>query len=308
MGMSRWSDSDWAGYTSTVKNKTIDEVFTSRKIAETFDPKNITLCESRDSDINPNSTAIIAALDVTGSMGENADILARQGLGVMVSEILKRKPVSDPHIMCMAIGDVRENDKAPLQVTQFEADIKIAKQLESLYLERGGGGNSTESYNLAWHFAALHTSIDCHEIHQRKGYLFTIGDEEPQKGLLASEIRRVYGNEETQDYTNEQLLNMAAQKYHIYHIIVEQSSHARMNMDSIVKAWNKEIGSQRVLRLVKNEDLAEVIVSAIQVNEGEHINDVVNSWSPDKAISISKAVGGIVPYKDGKSGKGIVKF
>ena len=71
--------------------------------------------------------------DVTGSMGMIADALARKGLGTMVEEILARKPVSDPHIMCMGIGDVLY-DRAPLQVTQFEADIRIAEQLEKLWL------------------------------------------------------------------------------------------------------------------------------------------------------------------------------
>ena len=82
--------------------------------------------------------------------------------GIMVEEILARKPVSDPHILCMGIGDVL-CDQAPLQVTQFEADIRIAEQLEKLWLEKGGGGNSCESYNLPWYFAAMHTAIDCFE-------------------------------------------------------------------------------------------------------------------------------------------------
>jgi len=43
----------------------------------------------------PASTALIVALDVTGSMGMVADALARQGLGTMVEEVLRRKPITD---------------------------------------------------------------------------------------------------------------------------------------------------------------------------------------------------------------------
>lgn len=306
MGTSRWSDSDWSGYTSTVKDKKRTEIFSSSKMPERFDPKNIKIRESRDSIINPNSNAIVVALDVTGSMGINAEQLSKHGLGIMVEEIIKRKPVSDPHFMCMGIGDVKY-DNSPLQVTQFEADITIANDLKDIYLEGGGGGNNSESYNLAWYFAALHTSIDCYEKRGKKGYLFTLGDEEVPKDLLASEIRKVFGNEETNDYTSEQLLNMASKMYHVYHIIVEQGSHARHYMKEVMDSWTPLLG-QRVLRLANNDDLAEVIVSAIEVNEGKGIDEVINSWSKDKAISVSRAINQLAPYEGGSTGKGVIKF
>lgn len=306
MGTSRWDDSAWVCHTSSVKTKTREEIFSSSHMLEKFDPKKITVRESRDSALNPNSNAIIVALDVTGSMGINAEQLARNGLGVMVEEIIKRKPVSDPHVMCMGIGDVKY-DSAPLQVTQFEADITIAEDLKNIYLEGGGGGNCFESYNLAWYFAALNTSIDCYEKRGKKGYLFTLGDEEAPEDLLASEIRKVFGNQETKDYTSEQLLNMASKMYHVYHIVVKQGSHARHYFDDVMKSW-KELLGQRVLVLEKNEDLAEVIVSTIEVNEGRAIKDVIDSWSPDKALSVKTAITQLAPYEGGSSGTGVVKF
>ncbi|EPP7233558.1 hypothetical protein ACTOJ1_000463 [Shigella flexneri] len=306
MGTSRWDDSAWVSHTSSVKTKTREEIFSSSHMSEKFDPKKITVRESRDSALNPNSNAIIVALDVTGSMGINAEQLARNGLGVMVEEIIKRKPVSDPHVMCMGIGDVKY-DSAPLQVTQFEADITIAEDLKNIYLEGGGGGNCFESYNLAWYFAALNTSIDCYEKRGKKGYLFTLGDEEAPEDLLASEIRKVFGNQETKDYTSEQLLNMASKMYHVYHIVVKQGSHARHYFDDVMKSW-KELLGQRVLVLEKNEDLAEVIVSTIEVNEGRAIKDVIDSWSPDKALSVKTAITQLAPYEGSSSGTGVVKF
>ena len=306
MGTSRWDDSAWVSHTSSVKTKTREEIFSSSHMLEKFDPKKITVRESRDSALNPNSNAIIVALDVTGSMGINAEQLARNGLGVMVEEIIKRKPVSDPHVMCMGIGDVKY-DSAPLQVTQFEADITIAEDLKNIYLEGGGGGNCFESYNLAWYFAALNTSIDCYEKRGKKGYLFTLGDEEAPEDLLASEIRKVFGNQETKDYTSEQLLNMESKMYHVYHIVVKQGSHARHYFDDVMKSW-KELLGQRVLVLEKNEDLAEVIVSTIEVNEGRAIKDVIDSWSPDKALSVKTAITQLAPYEGGSSGTGVVKF
>src|SRR5271157_1484309 len=138
MGGGRWDDKTWKNYATTnnYDTKTKDEIFTSKKVAPELDPKGVKIRESRDSADNPKSNAIIVALDVTGSMGCVIDAMARAGLNTLCTEIYTRKPVIDPHIMAMGIGDV-ECDEGPLQVTQFEADIRIAEQLEKLWLEGG---------------------------------------------------------------------------------------------------------------------------------------------------------------------------
>ncbi len=61
-------------------------------------------------------------------------------------------------MMVMGIGDAW-CDRVPLPVTPFETDIRIARQLEQIFLEHGGGGNNFESYNLPWYFAAKRTAI-----------------------------------------------------------------------------------------------------------------------------------------------------
>lgn len=304
MGSSRWSSDDWTSYSSTTKAKTTDKIFTSRTLKDSLNPHGVAIRESRDSDINPQSNAIIVGLDVTGSMGMIADALAREGLGVMVEEILKRKPVSDPHIMCMGIGDAY-HDTAPLQVTQFEADITIAKQLEEIWLEKGGGGNHFESYNLPWYFAAMHTSIDCFEKRNKKGYLFTIGDEEAPEKVLRSQIEKIFGDNVQQDYTTEQLLNMVSKMYNVYHIVVEEGSHARHYLPQVMESWTALLG-QRVLRLSDHKKLAEVVVSAIEVNEGKDVNTVVKSWSGSTSVVVSRALGGLTTTE--KKGRGVVKF
>ena len=122
MGSARWNPEDWNNYSTTTKSKPTAAIFKSSSLKDDLNPFGIGVRESRDSILNPVSNAIIVGLDVTGSMGMIADNLARNGLGVMVEEILARKPVSDPHIMAMGIGDAYY-DRAPLQVTQCDADI-----------------------------------------------------------------------------------------------------------------------------------------------------------------------------------------
>jgi hypothetical protein len=304
MGTSRWSASDWDSYASSTKTKTTDAIFKSHSLKDDLNPLNIGVRESRDSDLNPQSNAIIVGLDVTGSMGIIADNLAREGLGTLVEEILARKPVQDPHIMFMGVGDAYY-DTAPLQVTQFEADITIAKTLEDLYLEHGGGGNSFESYNLPWYFAANHTSIDCFEKRGKKGYLFTVGDEEAPKELLASHVKKIIGDTPQQDYTTEQLLTMVSRMYHVFHVVVEEGNHAKYHLNEVMNSWTKLLG-QRVLRLSNYKNLSEVIVSAIQITEGSDIDTVTKSWSGKTSLVVGKAVNGLTK-RDASSGE-LVRF
>jgi hypothetical protein len=304
MGTARWDPTDWSAYAASTSGKTTDAVFASRDIDQDLNPLGVTVRESRDSALNPESTALIVGLDVTGSMGMIADALAREGLGTMVEEILARRPVSDPHILCMGIGDVLY-DRAPLQVTQFEADIRIAKQLEKLWLEKGGGGNACESYNLPWYFAAMHTAIDCFEKRGKKGYLFTVGDEEPPPNLPAAAVARFLGDRPRRDFDSRELLTLVGRGYHVFHVIVEEGNHARHDPRGVRNRWTELLG-QRVIGLSDHTRLAEVIVSAIEVNEGRDRDQVVKSWAKPTALVVQRAVSALAPARTG--GAGLVRF
>lgn len=310
MGTSSWDPDAWTGYAATASTKPRDAIFTSHSgMKAHLDPKGVKVRESRDSTVNPNSNAVIAALDVTGSMGMIAETLAREGLGVLFSEILDRKPISDPHLMFMAIGDAN-CDTAPLQVSQFEADNCIISQLTDIWLEGRGGGNNFESYNLPWYFAATHTSIDCFEKRGKKGYLFTVGDEMPPRDLTQEQIGRFIGDNLTQPIGNAELLTMVSRMYHVFHVIVEEGSFAAGRKDEVYKAWTAMLG-QNVLRLSDYRKLSEVIVSAIQVTEGSTVDAVAKSWKGDTSLVVSKALKGMstgVVGKTKSSASGVVRL
>ncbi len=254
-----------------------------------LDPHGVTVRESRDSVDNPKSNAIIVALDVTGSMGMIADVIARKGLNTLLEEIYNRKPVTDPHVMLMGIGDVEMHDKAPLQVTQFEADIRLAEHLANIYLEHGGGGNSYESYALVWYFASMFTSIDCWEKRKKKGYLFTVGDEEPTPYLKKEDILTVMGTMPQADLKMDDLLMMASRQYDVFHIMIEEGSHMRYDKTKVVSKWTNLLG-QRAISLSDHTKLAEVIVSTIQLNEGVDKDKVVASWDGSTSVVVADAM------------------
>lgn len=294
MGSGRWDPVAWTGYSTSkdYASKSVDKIYTARGMDPSLSPHGIKGRESCDSADNPNSTALIVALDVTGSMGMIADVMAKKGLNTLATEVYDRKPISDPHIMFMGIGDAEAGDEAPLQITQFEADIRIAEQLEKLWLEHGGGGNRFESYMLAWYFAAHHTTIDCFEKRGKKGYLFTIGDEEPTPRLRAEDIERVLGYKPQTDIDRDALLTLVSRKWDVFHIMVAEGSHARHSPDAVKTEWTNLLG-QRAIWLTDHTKLAEVMVSVMQIHEGVDRAKVVDSWDGTTALAVKSATDGL---------------
>lgn len=308
MGSGRWSVSDWEAYSAkNIKSKTtVDGIYTSRALAPELDPKGIKFRESCDSADNPMSSPIIVALDVTGSMGVVLDSMAREGLKTLATEVYKRKPVSDPHIMFMGIGDAEAGDRAPLQVTQFEADIRIAEQLTRIYLERGGGGNNYESYAMAWYFAAMHTRIDSFEKRGKKGFLFTVGDEQPTPYLRGCDIERVFGYRPAFDRISAQeLLTMVSRQYEVFHLMVEDGSYFRSRGDEVVNQWTGLLG-QRAIRLSDHSKMGEVIVSTLQVMRGADTDSVISSWDRQTGLVVSKAINSLTDKVEASDG--LVRF
>lgn len=288
MGTTRWSPADWAAYVKTNKNKSRHEIF-KKTMDKDLDPRHITFRESCDSDMNPNSTPVIVAVDQTGSMGFLAELLIRKGLGTLIEEIYAKKPVNDPHVMLMAVGDAW-CDRAPLQVTQFETDIRLAGQLSKFFIEGGGGGNSYESYNLPWYFAATKTRCDAYLKRKKRGYLFTVGDEPPPPKLLKSHVQKFLGGGLETDLSSKELLKMASKQWDIYHIMIEEGSYFRSRPDKVLSGWQELLG-QKALRLQNHKDLSELIVSTIAMAEGEDLERFTESYSSGTALTIRNALG-----------------
>lgn len=282
MGGGTFDPSAYRAFTSSTVGKSTDEVYSSRGMHKDLNPHGVKVRESRDSADNPKSTPLIVALDVTGSMGMLADVIAREGLGTLFTGILDRKPISDPHVMFMAVGDAN-CDSAPLQVSQFEADKRIIEQLTNIYLEHGGGGNNFESYNFPWYFAAFHTVHDSMEKRGKRGYLFTVGDEETPAPLTKAQLKTFIGDDVEAELSTRDLLEIAQRSYDVFHIIIKEGSHARSHLDRVVKSWTDLLG-QRVIQLDDHKKLAETIVSAIEVAEGRDAEDSAKGWGAGAGV------------------------
>lgn len=300
MGNSRFSSTDWSNYsTKNFSGKTRQQIFTATSMAADVNPVNIQVRESRDSVANPRSTPIILSSDVTGSMGETAHILIKDGIAKVANEIYDRKPVSDPHILVAAVGDAR-SDRSPLQVTQFEADICLADQVRKLHVEANGGANDGESYSLVHLFAAQKTVHDNWIKRRKKGYLFTIGDEPCHKMVTPEDMKKVFGaaslpgdatsRKAWKGYTAAECVALASKTYEVFHIVLVNEGYCYGGRHrDVVKGWN-DILPQRVIPLEDMSLLAETVVSTIQVVEGASKSAVANSWGTGTDLVIQNAI------------------
>lgn len=286
MGSGKFDPNTYRSFTNTTVGKGTDEIYTSRSMHSSLNPKGVNR-ESRDSADNPQSTPLIVALDVTGSMGIIADVIAREGLGTLFTSILARQPISDPHLMFMAIGDANY-DQAPLQVSQFEADSRIIEQLTQIWLEHGGGGNNFESYNLAWYFAAKHTVHDSMEKRGKRGYLFTVGDEEAPHDLTRTQIEAICGDHLQSELSSQEMLAQAQRTYNVFHVVIEQGDYARHHGPRVRQTWNDMLG-QHTIYLANYKMLAETIVSAIEVAEGLDAEASAAAWGAGTAAIVHAA-------------------
>lgn len=280
MGGGSFDAKSYRAFSSSTVGKSTDQVYTSRGMHPDLNPLGVKVRESRDSADNPSSTPLIVGIDVTGSMGMIADVLARKGLGTLFDGVLDRKPITDPHVMFMAIGDANY-DYAPLQVSQFEADNRIVEQLTKIYIEQGGGGNGWESYNLPWYFAAMHTVTDSMEKRGKRGYLFTVGDEEAPKNLTRDQIKKFIGDTPEVELSTKDILQLAQRSYDVFHVIVEEGNHGRN--PKTLPSWIELLG-QHVIRLSDHTKLAETIVSAMEVAEGVDASLSAKGWGSGSSV------------------------
>lgn len=287
MGSGSWSKAAYATYadTNNLANRSVSATFLNTTIAtaNAIDSLNVNarsynknvadyqmtvgVRECRDSDEHPNTTPIIVAFDVTGSMGRIPHKMVNDLLPKLMLD-LEDAGVTDPELLFMAFGD-HLYDHAPIQVTQFESDTeKICKNLTELYLEGGGGGNDHESPIMAWIVAGYHTEIDSWYKRHKKGFLFTISDEGCNPDVAPAYLKKFMGYEDgCKTITAAEALEKAEEQYNVYHIHVNDGHHRYMT------DWDEILG-EHVIKC--NSDDINKVISDIVIGRSDSKSDSVD--------------------------------
>lgn len=268
MGSGIWTTSSFRDYSASV-GRTVDAagalsteastrqtLFRRTSLSPELNPYN-KVRECRDSAEHPNTLPVILALDVTGSMSNSAKEIASK-LNIIMETIFEN--TKDVEFMVQAIGD-EDYDAVPFQMSQFESDIRIAKQLDQVYFEGGGGVNLWESYSYAWYAAWKHCDLD---IWKRggKGIIITIGDEPLNPYIKSIYVEQVFGDTlQEAELATRDIYNAIKDKYDVYHICVS---------NYIIDEYKDEefrevLGNQNVYRIDRNDlsKLSNIIVDIV---------------------------------------------
>ena len=231
------------------------QIFTQRGLHPLLDPKNV-MRECCDCAEHPDSIPVILALDVTGSMGRASAEVAKK-----MNEVMTKLygQVSGVEFMIMGIGDL-SYDSAPIQISQFESDIRIAQQLDLVYMEHGGGGNAFESYTAAWYMALNHTRLDAWK-RGKKGLLITMGDEPLNPYLPARPLAYATGDDVQADIETKPLLEAVSKKYDVYHLHVSHNQIDRY-IDGVQNSFGRALPKGR-LAVVTVDSISNALISII---------------------------------------------
>lgn len=244
MGSGSFSVKAYADYNTSVGNtynhttgRLDTQEFRTYHLDNSLDPTKFKVRECVNSDEHPNTIPVILALDVTGSMGEACKETAST-LGIIVSNLYNK--IKDVEFCIMGIGDLAY-DTAPIQMSQFESDVRIAESIDKLYMEKGGGGNGYESYTAAWYMGLKRTKLDCFDKQNRKGIIITMDDEPLNPYLPKRGLNRAISATEEADIETNKLYEEASKKFDIFHIAVDSPQDMYDYYETLIKNSFTEI-------------------------------------------------------------------
>lgn len=280
MGSGSISHSDLKAYATSLgrsynvkTGKLTGQSYTAHRLDDLLNPKKFKIRECVNTDEHPNTIPVILALDVTGSMGSACAEVAAS-LGKITTSLYDK--FKDVEFCVMGIGDL-DYDNSPIQMSQFESDVRIAVALDKIYMEHGGGGNGFESYTAAWYMGLKRTKLDCFDKQGRKGIIITMGDEPLNPYLPARMLNDCIDGTEEKDIKTDELYKLASEKFDIFHISVDSDHNCyRMYNQEIHKTFEPVLGPRHKVSTI--DSLAQTIEDCIAESvQGVPVNTVIQN-------------------------------
>jgi hypothetical protein len=241
---------------------------------------------------------VVIFCDVTGSVGHWLEPLFEKL--PYVEHEAKDYLGAATEIAFGAIGDANESregepgDTYPFQIRPFAKGTATKDRLNELVVEKGGGGQQRENYELAALYAArnIHTPMAV-----RKPILIMIGDEVPYETVNVSHARRFAHVVLQGPLTAEEVFRELRSKFAVYFIKkpYSPSSGDTMGPDDLrmLTTWQKLLGEDHVCVLNEPGRVVDVIfgILAQEVNRVDDFHrEIEGRQTPDQVHTVYKSL------------------
>ena len=214
-----------------------------------------------------STSPLLIVIDETGSMGDWPATMFSK-LPYLEHET-KEYLGEDAEICFMAIGDAYcSNEKYPLQVRPFAKGTELKDRLKELVIEGGGGGQCTETYELAALFAAEKVKMP----KAIKPIIIFIGDEKCYEIINPDHAERLMGIKLEKTLTTKAVFEKLKQKYSVYLIRKAYGTSAGNTMNTndveITRDWAQLVGEDHISNLPEAGRVVDVIFGILAKETG----------------------------------------
>lgn len=252
--------------------------------------------------IETTSTApLIILCDVTGSMGEWPAVIFSK-LPYLEHEVVTEYLGENAEICFGAVGDAN-TDEYSLQVRPFAKGADLKTRLEELVIEGGGGGQTTETYELAALYAARNIAMP----NAVQPICIFIGDEMPYDVVSKEDAKNVAGVALRSRMTTKDVFEELKRKCSVYLIrkpYDESSGNKMSEADKhIHSAWAKLLDEEHILNLPDAGRVVDVIFG-ILANETGRIDyfrkELEGRQKPEQVKTVYKSLDPLLTRTSGK--------
>lgn len=207
--------------------------------------------------LNSNTkTPIIIVLDVTGSNINFARVVYDK-LPMFYGQIEQKGYLEDFDISFCAVGDAYCDDY-PLQVGNFAKGIELDSVIEKIVLEGRGGGQYSESYELAAYYLFKNTKFAAGS----EPIIFFIGDENPYPTVNKSQAE-LFGIECIENGIEPFKLLREKVDDNVFMLLNKYCG--RDFKSEITSCWEKLLAPEHVIKISEEKAIVDLMLGIISM-------------------------------------------
>jgi len=237
--------------------------------------------------------------DLTGSMAGWPGTLVSK-VPYLEHQLMHEYLGENMEMAILGIGDAAVGDDYPLQVFPFAKGAEIKTRLDSLVIEKGGGRNNTESYELA----ALYLLKNVTMPKTARPIGVFVGDELPANSVSNATAKRFGIKMDESTITTSAIFKELANKgWSVYFVQKIPTGNGGNTDDEITEHWSKLVGADHVARLTEPERIVDVIFGLLASEKGKVAyfrEEIERRQKPEQVATVYAALKNVLPKETGQ--------